>query len=133
MPLGYKVVALDYHSAMTVGSYSIYYGIGRTVHTKQNTIGLMVFDILTHAVDFLGYSKYSKIHAPAYRILCVGWLNRHILPTPEYIFSDPKNLFSLYEVGAVSPTQFRTPPNGTICLSKLKVLKEVPICQWDIK
>lgn len=122
--IGYKLVRLpDYSSMLASGRYIKYYIPGTTVVADPHTSGLMIFSSLGAIFAGRFISAYKPIVT-----LCVQYSESDIIPV-DYIcrYVDQISLDSYYASDLIDVIDWSMPPPlGTICCSRVGVLKPNP-------
>jgi len=123
----YKVVNSSYGSVCAIGKYYNIYGLGKIVEASEGTLGIMVFDSYTYACNF------RNIHGDSdCRILAVEGMRRATRPKQICMsvkvsimdeFYDERNSKSFS--GSFNYASTMSPPIGTVCYKKIRVLREV--------
>lgn len=122
---GYKLVRLPLNiSIMAPPPYSKRYPMGEVVEADPNTLGLMLFESLVLAIDFI--DGYNSNITSTWAVLEVEYDSNDIIIV-DYIsfYLDLDSLNAFYLKSKPYTNLLQCPPLGTLCCKKLKVISEL--------
>lgn len=126
---GYKIARLPLYTSLFVPPpYCKVYPIGEIVTAASQTLGLMVFSPLAAANDFYNYS--SRWSGGLWTILEIEYdTNDVIIADYVSLYFELDSLTEFYrdlnQEVSTSWCAKLVPPLGTVCCSKLKVIREI--------